>query len=119
MGLEIKDEYGMEFSLTPLTIEADDIEKMIIVINEIIEYLDTEYNTALGVEDIIINPPATIIKWDDDTKTIVKCQNGDNYDPEKGIALCFMKKMCGNKSAYNEILKAAIKEYEDRQKKKH
>lgn len=73
----------------------------------------------LGFDDIIINPPATIVKWDDGTKTVVRCQPNDEYDAEKGIALCFMKKMCGNKSAYNEILKAAIKEYEDRQKKKH
>ena len=69
-------------------------------------------------EDIIINPPATIVKWDDGTKTVVKCQNGDVYDAEKGIALCFMKKMFDNKSYYNEVIKEAIAVNEARQNKK-
>ena len=71
-----------------------------------------------SVDDIIINPPATIVKWADGTKTVVKCQNDEEYDAEKGIALCFMKKMCGNTSNYNEILKTAIAENEVRQNKK-
>lgn len=72
----------------------------------------------LDFEDIIINPPATIVKWDDGTKTVVKCQNGDVYDAEKGIALCFMKKMFDNKSYYNEVIKEAIAVNEARQNKK-
>ena len=72
----------------------------------------------LDLEDIIINPPATIVKWDDGTKTVVKCQNGDVYDAEKGIALCFMKKMFDNKSSYNEVIKEAIAVNEARQNKK-
>lgn len=71
-----------------------------------------------SVDDVIINPPATIVKWADGTKTVVKCQNDEEYDAEKGIALCFMKKMCGNTSNYNEILKTAIAENEARQNKK-
>lgn len=71
-----------------------------------------------SVDDIIINPPATIVKWADGTKTVVKCQNNEEYDAEKGIALCFMKKMCGNKSSYNEIIKTAIAVNEARQNKK-
>ena len=90
--------------------------------NEIVKTLfgDNEDNNSeeLDFEDIIINPPATIVKWDDGTKTVVKCQNDEEYDAEKGIALCFMKKMCGNTSNYNEILKTAIAENEVRQNKK-
>jgi hypothetical protein len=90
-------------------------------IEERIERLlqECDEGIELGFDDIIINPPATIVKWDDGTKTVVRCQPNDEYDAEKGIALCFMKKMCGNKSAYNEILKAAIEKYEKQQKKKH
>lgn len=72
----------------------------------------------LSFDNIVINPPATIVKWDDGTKTVVKCQNDEEYDAEKGIALCFMKKMCGNTSNYNEIIKTAIAENEARQNKK-
>lgn len=90
--------------------------------NEIVKTLfgDNKDNNSeeLDIEDIIINPPATIVKWDDGTKTVVKCQNGDVYDAEKGIALCFMKKMFDNKSYYNEVIKEAIAENEARQNKK-
>lgn len=72
-----------------------------------------------SVDDVIINPPATIVKWADGTKTVVKCQNNEEYDAEKGIALCFMKKMCGNKSSYNEIIKTAISVNGERWNKKY
>ena len=90
--------------------------------NEIVKTLfgDNKDNNSeeLDFEDIIINPPATIVKWNDGTKTVVKCQNGDVYDAEKGIALCFMKKMFDNKSYYNEVIKEAIAVNEARQNKK-
>lgn len=90
--------------------------------NEIVKTLfgdnEDDNSEELDFEDIIINPPATIVKWADETKTVVKCQNDEEYDAEKGIALCFMKKMCGNTSNYNEILKTAIAVNEARQNKK-
>ena len=46
----------------------------------------------------IFNPPATICYWNDGTKTVVKCQEGDPYSPEAGLALCYMKKILGNTS---------------------
>ena len=54
---------------------------------------------------IIFNGPATIILWNDGTKTVVKCQDGDTFDKEKGVALCFMKKSLGNRSNFNNIFK--------------
>ena len=61
---------------------------------------------------VIFNAPATIVIWDDDTKTVVKCGDRDVYDPEKGLALCFMKKMLGNTGRYYETVKKALAEYE-------
>ena len=46
----------------------------------------------------IFNSPATICYWTDGTKTVVKCQEGDEYSPEAGLALCYMKKVLGNTS---------------------
>lgn len=63
-------------------------------------------------QKVIFNKPATIVIWDDDTKTVVKCGDRDVYDPEKGIALCFMKKMLGNTGRYYETIKKALAEYE-------
>lgn len=59
---------------------------------------------------IISNDPATIILWADNTKTIVKKNSKDKkFDPEKGIALCYMKKALGNKGNYNNVFKDWIK----------
>lgn len=54
---------------------------------------------------VIFNPPATIVIWKDGTKTVVKCSPDDEFDPEKGLAFCFMKKAMGNSGAYNKVLK--------------
>lgn len=59
-------------------------------------------------EKVIFNEPATIVIWKDGSKTVVKCQKNDEYDPEKGLALCFMKKALGNKENFNNILKKEL-----------
>lgn len=56
------------------------------------------------IERVIFNNPVTIVIWKDGTKTIVRAQDGDKYDKEKGLALCVMKKVFGNKSKFNDIL---------------
>ena len=60
-------------------------------------------------ESIIFNGPATIVKWTDGSKTVVKTQNNEPFDPEKGIAMAFLKKIFGNKGHYNTTLKKYIK----------
>lgn len=60
----------------------------------------------LDIERVIFNDPATIVFWNDGTKTVVKCAEGDEFDPEKGIAMCISKKIFGNqRSYYNKIKK--------------
>ena len=65
--------------------------------------------TMLGgvpdIKKVIFNKPATIILWDDDTKTMVKCGDGEVWDPEKGMAMAVAKKALGNKGNYNEVFK--------------
>lgn len=56
------------------------------------------------IERVIFNNPVTVVLWKDGTKTIVRAQDGDKYDKEKGLALCVMKKAFGNKSKFNDIL---------------
>ena len=45
------------------------------------------------IKKVIYNPPATVIIWSDDTKTVVKCQEDDIYNKETGFLLCVMKKV--------------------------
>ena len=52
------------------------------------------------------NAPVTVVLWTDGTKTIIRCQDGDIYDPEKGMAMAIAKKYLDNKgSYYNEFKK--------------
>lgn len=55
------------------------------------------YNT-FEVKDILVNGPATIVFWEDGTKTVVKYDSEDLYDTEKAVAMCFMKKALGSRS---------------------
>lgn len=57
------------------------------------------------IKKVVFNPPATIVFWTDDTKTVVKCQNNEEFDPEKGITMAFFKKTHGNKGHYFEEIK--------------
>lgn len=62
--------------------------------------------TKPKIKNVIFNDPATIVFWTDGTKTVVKCQEGDTFDPEKGLAMAITKKIFGNKGNYcNEIKK--------------
>ena len=56
------------------------------------------------ISKVIFNNPATIVMWSDGTKTVVKCGENDDFDPEKGIAMACMKKLLGtNKTGSNYL----------------
>lgn len=67
----------------------------------------------LHFKNVIFNDPATIIMWADGTKTVVKCQEGDVYDPEKGMAMAICKKALGNQGNYCEVFKKWLPEEEE------
>lgn len=58
------------------------------------------------IKNVIFNDPATIVFWEDGTKTVVK--NDDRYksgklkpyDPEKGLSMAISKKALGNDGKY-------------------
>ena len=62
------------------------------------------------IEKVIFNDPATIVYSKDGTKTVVKCQEGDTYDKEKGLAMCVAKKFFGNKGNFNKVFNKFIGE---------
>ena len=63
-----------------------------------------------GIKKVIFNTPATIVLWDDGSKTVVKSSD-ENYDPEKGLAMAISKKSFGNKGNYYNIFKKWLPEY--------
>lgn len=59
---------------------------------------------------IIINEKkkTTVAIWGDGSKTVVKCQPGDKFDAEKGIAMCFVKRSFNNRGCYNDWMREVI-----------
>ena len=57
------------------------------------------------VKKVIFNPPYTIVFWDDEIKTIVKCGENEQYDPEKGLAMAMAKRLFGNHGYYYDVFK--------------
>ena len=70
-----------------------------------------------SIKKVIFNYPATIVLWSDGSKTVVKCQDGDIYDPEKGLAMAISKKALGNKGNYCNEFKKWLPEDEEEEEK--
>lgn len=60
------------------------------------------------IKNVYFNDPVTVVLWTDGSRTIVKAQNGELYDPEKGLAMAIAKKFMGDnetKSNYYNVFK--------------
>ena len=61
----------------------------------------SRYNGSIGlsmkIKKVIFNNPATIVFWSDGSKTVVKCIEGDVFDPSKGLAMAISKRVLGDK----------------------
>jgi hypothetical protein len=57
------------------------------------------------IKNVYFNYPHTIVMWADGTKTIVKCQEGDLYDNQVGLAMAISKKALGNSGNYYNTFK--------------
>lgn len=90
----------------------DDIKPIRTPVNITVKKIgDTSKDTTLPeIKDVIFNKPATIVFWEDGTKTIVKCQKRDTYSKETGLAMAIAKKVYGNKGNYNDVFSKWIKE---------
>lgn len=78
----------------------------------VVELMRTKIRAALAelrmrpqIENVIFNDPATIVFWGDGDKTVVKCQPGDTFSKELGLAMAICKKVYGNKGSYNDVFK--------------
>ena len=53
----------------------------------------------VSIKRVDFNGPATIIFWDDQTKTVAKCDKEDTYDKAKGFLIAWGKKNAIKKEA--------------------
>ena len=56
------------------------------------------------VKKVILNGDVTVVLWNDGTKTIVRRDKNDVYDPEKAILACMAKKLYENTGIFNEVI---------------
>lgn len=94
---------------------ADSTRALKIAINSVYGFRDIcnkgniDAKTLPEIKNVIFNDSATIVFWDDGTKTVVKVVN-EKFDPEKGLAMAIAKKALGNKGNYfNKIKKWTTK----------
>lgn len=77
--------------------------------------------TVANITNVVFNEPATIVFWSDGTKTVVKIQDGEEFDKEKGLAMAIAKKILGSnksKSNYYNVFRKWIPELEPAKKTK-
>ena len=73
--------------------------------------LNSVYGLKSPIEKVIFNDSATIVCWTDGTKTVVKCNDGDTYSPERGLLMAIAKKFLGgNAGRYNNELRKWLPE---------
>lgn len=71
---------------------------------------------SLEVKKVIYSGPCTIVIWADNSKTIVRCQDGDTYSKEVGLLMCLAKKVWGTNASgsnFNDYISKAISEKEE------
>lgn len=71
-----------------------------------------------SIKQVMFNDNATIVIWFDDVKTVVKCQKGDTFDKEKGLAMAICKRLYGNESNFNNLIKKYVNDNKNVQTKK-
>ena len=78
-------------------------------------YLNKFHNQVcnLEIKKVLYKNPATIVFWEDGSKTAVVCQKNDAYDPEKGLAMAILKKMNGNTGSYYKVFKKWLPKEEE------
>lgn len=89
-------------------------------ISELLKNKTVVYNGNIhtNIENVIFNDPATIVFWTDGSKTVVKCQKGETFDPEKGLAMAISKKVLGNDYGYYETFAKYVGRYNKKHKEK-
>lgn len=56
---------------------------------------------------IIYNEPATIVIWNDGTKTVVKCEENIPFDKYAGFCAALAKKIYGDNATVKHVIKEA------------
>jgi hypothetical protein len=70
--------------------------------------MELNKRTVPNIEDVIFSGPATIIKFNDGSKSVVKCDAEDEQNKDVGFLMALVKSMV-KKGSYDMILKTMEK----------
>ena len=87
------------------------------LIDKIIDKCGKKKKVLRNIKKVIFSNPATIVLWNDGTKTVVKCGENETFDEEKGLAMAIAKRALGNDGVYYEVFKKWLPNDEDRDHK--
>lgn len=82
-----------------------------VLINARVANKSRKYPTQVNpfnIKRVIFNGPATIVFWNDGTKTVVKCAEEEIYNKRTAIMWAIMKKAYGNSSRVNKAFDELI-----------
>ena len=65
---------------------------------------------APSVKRIVYHDPATIVFWQDGTKTVVKCMDGEPFEKYAGFCAALAKKVFGSTSKAKKVAGAKKKD---------
>ena len=66
--------------------------------------------SKLRVKNIVFNNPATIVFWEDGTKTVVKCAEGEQFNKYVGFCAAVTKKVFGNNNRVIKLVEAGYEQ---------
>lgn len=87
---------------SPFTVRADSFDIYMPI--EHVKFAVGGNPIPLEIKRVIFNDPATIVLWQDGTKTVVKVHD-EPFDAEKGLAMAILKKLCGKAQLRMEFKK--------------
>jgi hypothetical protein len=68
-------------------------------------------------KQVIFNDRTTIVVWKDNSKTIVRCADGEKFSEEIGLAEAIVKKLYGgNRSKFLRLVEGAYRQPEPKKK---
>ena len=79
---------------------------------------ETKSFYSLNVSKIIFNPPATIVFWEDGTKTVVKCSAEDEFSEYCGFLAALGKKVYENNNQIKKLFDKKAEWYENKKGEK-
>ena len=111
--ISIEDYNEMANTIEHLKKEKTEMQERLYVANDKVRCAEAKlamnsifgYNNLPEVKEVLYHKPATIIFWKDGTKTVVKAQEKEKYDKEKGFVMAYLKKILGNEGNYYEVIK--------------